>query len=386
MSRTQRIRSFVVKFALSVLLFFALGEVLARQLSFIDRMNAFPRELYTSTATADLPYALRPGIRISRQSRDGEYEVRVNRLGFRGAEVAELPATGVQRVLVLGDSVAFGEGLAEVDTFPVLLESDLNAGRNHAYEVINAGVSGFNTAAEAALLRERGLPLQPSAIVLAVSFNDFGPAPVITPAGVLSAAQAVQRRTNWLSDHSEFVILLRWLVTYAKGEHPFQIMAAAATREGSDEQIWERIDAAVAKRHQQFYRNPRGPDWDRVRSALVEIRDLAAANGARLLVVLFPEQFQVTETTGPHKGVPTELLSPQRAWLRLCRALDLDCLDLHSAFQAASERDLFMDMQHPNAAGHRVAARATAVALRRRAAVPSTTTGEDSHLSNKPDY
>jgi len=373
--RARALGSLVLKLALSALFFFVLGEVLARQLSFIDRMNAFPRQMYTSTTVADLPYALRPGIRVTRGSRDGEYEVRVNRLGFRGADIEERPAAGVHRVLVLGDSVAFGEGLIETESFPVLLEAALNAGRHGAYEVINAGVSGFNTTAEAALLRERGLPLQPSTVVLAVSFNDFGPTPVITRTGVLSAAEAGPSPSSWLGDHSEFVVLLRWLVTYARGEHPFQKMAAAATHEGSDEQMWERIDAAVAKRHQQFYDNPRGTGWDRVRSALVDMRDLAAANDIRLFVVLFPEQFQVTETT-----VPTELLSPQRAWLRLCRELDLDCIDLHPAFQAAPERDLFMDMQHPNAAGHRVAARATAVALRRRGPVPSTTTGGDPQL------
>jgi len=369
-SRARALGSLILKLALSALLFFVLGEVLARQLSFIDRMNAFPRQMYTSTKVADLPYALRPGIRVTRGSRDGEYEVRVNRLGFRGADVEERPADGVHRVLVLGDSVAFGEGLVESDSFPVLLEAALNAGRHGSYEVINAGVSGFNTSAEAALLREGGLPLHPSTIVLAVSFNDFGPTPVITRSGVLSAAQAGQPRSSWLGDHSEFVVLLRWLVTYAKGEHPFQIMAAAATREGSDEQIWERVEQAVAKRHQQFYQNPRGKGWERIRLALEDIRDLAATNDARLLVVLFPEQFQVTDTTGPNTSVPTELLSPQRAWLRLCRALDLDCIDLHPAFQAASERDLFMDMQHPNAAGHRIAARATAVAIRRSVPVP----------------
>lgn len=361
-ARVRKIASLSARVVLSLVVFLGFGEILARRLSFIDRLNTFPRQLYLPTSATGLAYTLRPGVRVSRQSRDGEYEVRVNRLGFRGPEVSDRPPEGVHRVLVLGDSVAFGEGLAESDTFPVRLEAALNRGRSAArYEVINAGVSGYNTTAEAALLRHRGMQLQPQTILLAVSFNDFGPTPVINERGVLSHSAARRGRWERLLDRSEFVLLLRWMFTWARGEHPFQKMAAAEKSGSSEGQLRERLDAAVAARHQHFYRNPRGSGWQDVREALVEIRDLAADGQSRLLVVLFPEGFQITEEQG--RDVDLDKLSPQRAWLQLCDELRLACLDLRATFQSAPQRPLFLDVQHPNAAGHRLAARATAAIL-----------------------
>ena len=49
------------------------------------------------------------------------------------------------RILVFGDSLAHGYGLAEQDTFPVRLESLLQA-RGFAASVVNAGLSGDTTA------------------------------------------------------------------------------------------------------------------------------------------------------------------------------------------------------------------------------------------------
>lgn len=362
-SRLRRSASLAAGIALSLLVFVAVGEVLARRLALVDRMNTFPRQLYLPTADSDLAYTLRPGIRVTRQARDGEFEVRVNRLGFRGAEIDEKPAPGVHRVLVLGDSVAFGEGLRESDSFPTRLEAELNDGRAGAYQVVNAGVSGYNTAAEAALLRHRGIQLQPQTIVLAVSFNDFGPTPIITASGVLSQDETRPLGGSWLREHSEFFMLLEWLVTYVRGGHAFQKLAAAAGPEASQADILERIDAAVAARHMNFYRQPGGVGWQGARTALEEIRDLASANESRLLVVLFPEGFQVPEAMGFQFGADAAELAPQRAWLGLCADLGLSCLDLLPFFLGVPERPLFLDTQHPNALGHRLAARAVARAL-----------------------
>ena len=51
--------------------------------------------------------------------------IRVNRVGLRGAEIAGEPGNDARRILVLGDSAAYGWGLVEADTFPVLLGEEL---------------------------------------------------------------------------------------------------------------------------------------------------------------------------------------------------------------------------------------------------------------------
>jgi acyl-CoA thioesterase-1 len=55
------------------------------------------------------------------------------------------PATAAVRVVVLGDSLAAGLGLAAEEAFPAVVENLLRE-RGHAVEVVNAGVSGDTSA------------------------------------------------------------------------------------------------------------------------------------------------------------------------------------------------------------------------------------------------
>ena len=125
--------------------FLVAGEVLARVLDVVDRLNGYQRILYTRGPSLDLPYRLRPGVEITLLGAP----VRVNRLGFRGPEITPAPAPGVHRVLVLGDSVVFGQGLEEEETVSGVLAVRLNAGGAGRYELINAGVPGYDAVAEA---------------------------------------------------------------------------------------------------------------------------------------------------------------------------------------------------------------------------------------------
>jgi lysophospholipase L1-like esterase len=357
----------------STLIFIVAGEILARQLGIIDRLNGIPRRLYLATSDADLPFRLRPGVTVPIR----DFVVHVNQLGLRGPETTATPMAGRRRILALGDSVVYGEGLKEPDTFPVLLEAAL-AERQVPAEVLNGAAPGYNTAAELAYLREIGLALHPATVVLGVSLNDYGPAPGLTPSGFLTTQPEERSRLLWLTNHSEFYLLLRWAITYARGEHWYQRAAQHMAKTGKATpptpttpvtppatpappkgfaERWASIDRAIAIMHKNFYKAPAGPGWESVRRSLVGLRDLARANGLELAVVIFPEKDQVE--------LPAPSLDPQRQWLALCAELDLRCLDLLPAFQAGvgTADTLFLDTQHPNGAGMRLAAQATAAFL-----------------------
>jgi hypothetical protein len=81
---------------------------------------------------------------------------------------------GVPRVLVLGDSFTFGWGVLDDEPYPQRTEQLLRA-RGLDVEVINAGIPGYNTEQEAALLDELMPRFQPDQVVLGYVVNDAEP-------------------------------------------------------------------------------------------------------------------------------------------------------------------------------------------------------------------
>lgn len=88
-------------------------------------------------------------------------------------------AKGTFRILVLGDSVAYGQGVGRDDCFPKILENLLNAnsrkGEIKKYEVINSAWPGINTVNQFNTFFESGLQLYPDMVLVAYFLNDVGP-------------------------------------------------------------------------------------------------------------------------------------------------------------------------------------------------------------------
>jgi lysophospholipase L1-like esterase len=347
----RRIASALAGPLMAVVVFLVAGELLARAFHVVDRLNGYSRQLFAAGSSPRIPYALRPDVRTTQFGLD----VRVNSLGFRGEEVTPAPAPGVQRVLFVGDSVVFGQGLAEHDAMPTLLAHDLNAAGRGRWEVVNAGVPGYNLDAEAAALGEHQLALRPSRVVVGVSLNDYDVSPRYSPLGILSLQEPS------LVDRSELLTLLRWLTGWSHGTLMFQLEESAReARRRADAGGQTHDDAAAGltdftrKLHLGFYHHPDPAGLARLRDGLAEIARLTAAAHVPLVVAIFPESYQV--------GVADPDRTPQDVLLGMCGDLRLRCLDLLPAF-AAVGGDLFLDAQHPNAAGHAIAARAIADAL-----------------------
>lgn len=340
----------------AVVIFFLAGEVLARALNIVDRLNGYGRLLFTRGPSADLPYVLRPGLATSQFG----VQIHVNRLGLRGPEVEPTPLPGVRRVLVLGDSVVFGQGVAEDETVSADLEQQLNTEGRARWEAINAGVQGYDAVAEARFLEMRGLDLRPAVVVVGTSLNDYDPAPGYSPLGILTHRERDDRQPR-LADRSEFVLLLRWLVAYAHGDLWYQTMARLEQAEsmqapgGHSADVTAALGRLAHNMHLRFYRDPNPAEMDRLRAAFADLGRITRAGGIRLLVAIFPEAYQT--------GADPDLV-PQRRLLEMCHEVEVPCLDLQPAFAAAGG-DLFLDAQHPNARGHVIAARAIAEALLR---------------------
>ncbi len=117
----------------------------------------------------EIEYELTPGARGHAWGTD----VRVNSLGFRGPEISRTPGRK-SRIVVLGDSVAFGASVPEGTEFPAQLARILPGGTDGGFEVLNLAVGGYDTTNEAAVLAGPGVALRPDLVVVAYCLNDIG--------------------------------------------------------------------------------------------------------------------------------------------------------------------------------------------------------------------
>lgn len=102
---------------------------------------------------------------------DGRVDYRINNLGFRGEDMPVEKPPGIRRVLCLGDSFTFGEGVREKDTWPQRLAQILGT----QTQVINAGIEGADLDSEGLFLFLYGRQLAPDAVVIAFFMNDAMP-------------------------------------------------------------------------------------------------------------------------------------------------------------------------------------------------------------------
>ncbi len=105
--------------------------------------------------------------------------VRINNLGFRGSDVSRQKPDKTVRIAVAGDSIVFGQGVPEEMALPCRLEKLLARKEpDRRWQVINAGVRGYNSLHYRILLEEKVLPLEPEMIILVITeINDPGREP-----------------------------------------------------------------------------------------------------------------------------------------------------------------------------------------------------------------
>ncbi len=132
-------------------------------------------DFFTLTYDPTLGWKNTPG-RYLATFRDHQIEIRQDSHGFRNNEISGKKPAGVFRVLILGDSMAWGWGVDQRFVYSEFLEQKLNergAGRKK-FEVVNAAVSGYGTAQELLLFRRVAAAAQPDLVLLHYFGNDVG--------------------------------------------------------------------------------------------------------------------------------------------------------------------------------------------------------------------
>ena len=141
--------------ALTVVLAAGAGELALRvaRPSFLRHSRVAHPHVYSEA----YGWALRPHSRYV--GRGGE-TITVNARGYRGALHSDTPAPGATRVVMLGDSITFGTGVGDRETFSHLLDA------SPRLEVLNLGVDGYGTDQELIRLEREGLAYHPHVVIL----------------------------------------------------------------------------------------------------------------------------------------------------------------------------------------------------------------------------
>src|SRR4029079_9866648 len=122
-----------------------------------------------SSSRPGLDYDLAPGA----TGRNWGTPISITAHGFRDREYPLARTPGSKRIVVLGDSIAFGTNLDAADTFPKRLET-MYAVAGRPVEGLNLAVAGYDTLNEVVFLEQTGLAFSPDVVVVGWCVNDLG--------------------------------------------------------------------------------------------------------------------------------------------------------------------------------------------------------------------
>ena len=244
------------------------------------------------------------------------------------------PAEVDHRVLLLGDSIAFGSFLQYEKSFGPQLERYLNDHMPESVGIWNASVPGYNTGQEAVRFGAVSPIVRPQVVIVEYCMNDYHERVRLTSGGVLDA-------------------------TGAGADKPFTAMALVNSslafiffkeKVKDAQRVWP--EAFPTFTHYIHHIDQKA-GWKESEQALLQIQQQAEKIGAKLLVVVFPVEQQLR--IGERR--------PQDRLKQFSSEHHIEMLDLYAALSARWREGLYVDYWnqvkmadklHLNEQGHRI--------------------------------
>jgi lysophospholipase L1-like esterase len=281
----------------------------------------------------------------------GGARIRINSKGFVGVEFDDVKPAGIYRVFAVGDSCTFA-GDWDV-SYSAFLERMLNVG-GRRFEVINAGIEGYNSEYALGRIKDDILKYGPDLITIYIGWNDLMK---MSPSNMSSSG-----RVTWLGAALNHSYLYKGLSKVMFSYIRPILMPPGSSREESEFHVFdqfvpvtyeENVAAMVALLRE---RNVRVLLLTRP-TVLTRNMSSEGLKAQHVFFPYFPEAYGVPRLLSLHTAYNNSIR-------RLAARLQVPIVDLDEVFDRRDKRTLFWDTMHPSKEGHELIAAALAPRVR----------------------
>jgi lysophospholipase L1-like esterase len=243
-----------------------------------------------------LGWAHQPGQEGVFEAPQFRIQVRINQKGLRDREHSYEHPQAMKRILVLGNSFAWGYGVEESDRFSERLETLMGV------EVINAAVSGYSTDQALLWFGSEGIKYQTDLVILTFCGNDIGD-------NKRQNVHTIYNKPLFLIEEGNMTLEgvpvpkadLHIMFAHRLRQHTalFNLLISA----------YKNIEAKILPNNPPVTKisTPRKP-FEITRSLIKEIKNIAQLNGAQFMIVATDAYWY-----GPSEGKYSDFIDALRA-------------------------------------------------------------------------
>lgn len=328
---------------------------------------------------AELGWVPRPGVR-GVHNRNGSFEssFSTNSLGYRDEERAASSRGDSRRIVVLGDSFAWGYGVNDGDIFARVMEE-----LDPRIDAVNLGVTAYSLWQEIAYFERHRESINPDIVILALVMNDITdpnrklPGETTEDWKTRIGGQTHDRDANkpvapsangarnrgalkaWLADRSVLYQVARDVVNASKPLVDFLVYVGIKKSPVG----LEGLDPAL-RPFLEVYPEAVRDSIERSKLELLKLRDRVLASGSEFLVVVVPPLQSVVDRARRNSIAHTRYyeddfdLNKPFHWLQeFGESSNIEILNVVDAFRRAHDNGVVLYLpndMHFSAAGHRL--------------------------------
>jgi len=365
----KRLREFLLGMALliaTIIVFLIFFEIALR---IFYPQEIFPVDIYDNSLTRR--YVLKPNFYGVHTHPDFTVSYQTNSRGLRGPEHSYAKEEGTFRILVIGDSMTFGEGVEWEDSYPILLGDLLNQDSKQ-FEVINAAIPAQGTGQELVFLMEEGYKYKPDMILLGFYIGNDITDNHYWPVVFFENDTLVQRELDYhdmaFREYTDSIPFYNEIITNSHAIIFFKYRISILIKSLRKKEI-SSTEGDTFETRNLFVDDGneiKQSAWNLTFRLIREVDEFSREMNASLAVVVLPAHYQVypgefreqySEDEQPDFSIPNKLLED------FSEREGIPVIDLLPEFRETKEEIFFPIDRHFNEKGSRLAAEAIHRAL-----------------------